>query len=443
MTKRTEDKSAAVPLAQQAEEILSRWRWVKPSAWTIRMLAALEQGVKGEKWFRLNDKVFAERNLWAAFQQVARKKGAAGVDHQTTQDFERRLPDVVWELSDALKNGTFCPQAIRRVHIPKPGTKETRPLGIPTVRDRIVQAAIVNVIEPIFERDFAEHSYGFRPGRGCKDALRRVDALLRQGYVYVVDADLKGYFDSIPHDQLMARLETKIADGPLLRLIESFLKADILDEASQWTPQEGAPQGAVLSPLLSNVYLDPLDHLVADQGFEMVRYADDFVILCRTGEEAQRALEIVGQWVAEQGLMLHPTKTRIVDSRTELFDFLGYSFRAQKHWPRKKSLQKLKDTIRQKTPRTSGKSLQFTVNDVNRTLKGWYAYFQHSSFHNVFTDLDRWIRMRLRSILRKRSHRRGRGRGLDHHRWKNFFFAEHGLFSLAVAHDKVVQPSPR
>ena len=171
--------------------------------------------------------------------------------------------------------------------------------------------------------------------------------------------------------------------------------------------------------------------------------ATRLVILCRTAEEAQRALEIVGQWVAEQGLTLHPTKTRIVDSRTELFDFLGYSFRAQKHWPRKKSLQKLKDTIRQKTPRTSGKSLQFTVNDVNRTLKGWYAYFQHSSFHNVFTDLDRWIRMRLRSILRKRSHRRGRGRGLDHHRWKNSFFAEHGLFSLAAAHDKVVQPSPR
>jgi len=159
------------------------------------MLTALEQGVKGEKWFRLFDKVFAERNLLAAFQQVARKRGAAGVDHVTTRDLERRFPEALWEVADALKAGTYVPQAIRRAHIPKPGTSETRPLGIPTVRDRMVQAAVVNVIEPIFERDFAEHSYGFRPGRGCKDALRRVDQLLKAGYVHVVDADLKGYFD--------------------------------------------------------------------------------------------------------------------------------------------------------------------------------------------------------------------------------------------------------
>ena len=239
------------------------------------MLTTLEQGVEGGKWFRLFDKVFAERNLWAAFQQVARNQGAAGVDHVTVQEFERQLPDSVWDLSDLLRSGGYQPQAVRRVQIPKPGSNETRPLGIPTVRDRVVQAAVVNVIEPIFERDFAEHSYGFRPGRGCKDALRRVDELLRAGYVHVVDADLKSYFDSIPHDRLMARLETKIADGPVLKLIASFLHAEILEEATQWTPQSGAPQGAVLSPLLSNVYLDPLDHLVAASGLEMVRYADD------------------------------------------------------------------------------------------------------------------------------------------------------------------------
>jgi RNA-directed DNA polymerase len=233
MTKPTEATSATVPLAQQAEETRLRWRWVEPCAWSVRMLTALEQGVKGAKWFRLFDKVFAERNLWAAFQQVAQNDGAAGVDHVTVQEFLRRLPDSIWELADALKAGTYTPQPIRRVHIPKPGTNETRPLGIPTVRDRVAQGAIVNVIEPIFERDFAEHSYGFRPGRGCKDALRRVDQLLKQGYVHVVDADLKGYFDSIPHDRLMTLLEAQIADGPVLRLIESFLKADILDEASQ------------------------------------------------------------------------------------------------------------------------------------------------------------------------------------------------------------------
>jgi RNA-directed DNA polymerase len=443
MTKRPEDKSATVPLAQQAEEILSRWRWVKPCAWTVRMLTTLEQGVKGEKWFRLFDKVFAERNLWTAFQQVAGNGGAAGVDHVSVEDFEKRLPDLIWELTDALKAGQFTPQAIRRVQIPKPGSTETRPLGIPTVRDRIVQAAIVNVIEPIFERDFAEHSYGFRPGRGCKDALRRVDQLLKAGFVHVVDADLKGYFDSIPHDRLMTRLGSKIADGPVLRLIESFLKADILDGVSQWTPEQGAPQGAVLSPLLSNIYLDPLDHLLAEAGYELVRYADDFVILCRSAEDAARALELVGQWTAENGLTLHPAKTKVIDSRETGFDFLGYTFRGHKHWPRDKSINKLKDTIREKTPRTSGHSLLFIVKDVNRTLRGWFEYFQHSSYRPVFQNLDGWIRMRLRSILRRRANRRGCGRGADHQRWPNSYFAKHGYYSLVDAHVLASQSSRR
>src|SRR3954469_1351968 len=249
MTKPTEDRPAIVPLAQQAGETHARWRWVKPSAWTVRMLATLEQGIEGGKWFRLSDKVFSERNLFAAFHRVASKRGAAGVDHVSVAQFERALPESLREVSDQLKHGTYQPQSIRRVHIPKPGTDETRPLGIPTVRDRMVQAAVVNVIEPIFERDFAEHSYGFRPGRGCKEALRRVDHLLKAGYVYVVDADLKGYFDSIPHDRLMARVKEKVADGPVLSLIESFLKADILDGLEGWSPATGAPQGAVLSPL--------------------------------------------------------------------------------------------------------------------------------------------------------------------------------------------------
>ena len=241
----------------------------------MRMLTALIQGVKGDKWFRLIDKVFAERNLLAAVRQVAVNAGAAGVDHVTTQAFVQQLPEAIRELSAELRLGTYQPQAIRRVHIPKPGTSETRPLGIPTVRDRVVQAAVVNVIEPIFERDFAQHSYGFRPGRGCKDALRQVDELLKQGFTHVVDADLKGYFDSIPHERLMQRLETRIADGPVLSLIRRFLAANISDGLREWTPEAGAPQGAVLSPLLSNVYLDPLDHLVAGAGFDMVRYADD------------------------------------------------------------------------------------------------------------------------------------------------------------------------
>ncbi len=449
MSRRTEDLPATVPLAQQAgaappAEDHPLWRCAKPCVWTARMLTALIQGAEGEKWFRLFDKVFAERNLLAAYQQVASKRGAAGVDHVTVDEFGRQLPETLWQLSDALKAGTFRPQAIRRVPIPKPGTKETRPLGIPTVRDRIVQAAVVNVIEPLFEKDFAEQSYGFRPGRGCKDALRRVDELLKSGHVHVVDADLKGYFDSIPHDRLMERLQEKIADGAVLSLIEAFLKAGIGDEAEAWTPESGAPQGAVLSPLLSNVYLDPLDHLMSRSGFAMMRYADDFVILCRTADEAHRALDVVREWVLENRLTLHPAKTRIVDSRSERFEFLGYEFHGVKHWPRKKSLQKLKATLRQQTRRNSGNSLSWIIATVNPVLRGWFAYFQHSSRPSTYKDLDSWLRMRLRSLLRRRSGGRGVARDQSASvTWPNRFFAQQRLFRLTTAHAAVRQSSRR
>ena len=445
MNGRTEDTPAAVPLAQQAgtAELHPLWMTAKPCVWTARMLTTLIEGVEGGKWFRLFDKVFSERNLFAAFQQVAKNDGAPGVDHVSVHEFGQQIPENIWQLSDSLKTDMYRPSAIRRVHIPKPGTNETRPLGIPTVRDRTVQGAIVNVIEPIFERDFAEHSYGFRPGRGCKDALRRVDHLLKAGFVHVIDADLKAYFDSIPHDQLLAQLKTKISDGRVLSLIESFLTAGILDGMDEWVPASGAPQGAVLSPLLSNVYLDPLDHLLADTGIEMVRYADDFVVMCRTREAADAALLVIQTWVAEAGLTLHPTKTRIVDSRVESFAFLGFEFRGEKHWPRKRSIQKLQDSLRSKTKRTSGESLQCVIVQLNQTLRGWFGYFKHSSYRNVFQDLDQWLRGRLRSILRKRRGGCGRGRGKDHQRWRNRYFADLGLFSLVAAHVSACQSSRR
>lgn len=443
------DRTALVPerrkrlRTQPAVDVRSRWLWTEGSVWTDRMLTALEQGVKGGKWFRLFDKVFSERGLYAAARQVLANKGACGVDHISVDDFGSRLIPEIRKLSQSLQDGSYRPQAIRRVHIPKPGSNETRPLGIPTVRDRVVQAAIVNVIEPIFERDFAEHSYGFRPGRGCKDALRRVDELIRAGYVHVLDADLKGYFDSIPHDRLMSRLKGKVADGRVLSLIEKFLKADIIDEMNQWSPTSGAPQGAVLSPLLSNVYLDPLDHLLAESGFEMVRYADDFVILCRSSEDAARALELVQQWTVENGLTLHPTKTKVVDVRTDGFDFLGYHFRGSKHWVSEKSRRKLKDAIRRKTPSKSGRSLECTIADVNRTLRGWFEYFKHSR-PGVFPRLDTFIRQRLRTIVRKRSKRRGCARsGMDNRRWPNAYFADRGLFNLVKARAEASQSSLR
>jgi RNA-directed DNA polymerase len=443
MTKPTENSPEAVPArARRAGEILDRWPWVEPTVWTERMLTALEQGVKGGKWFSLIDKVHPQRTLEAAFFQVAANKGAAGVDHVTVTMFEGHLEEDLKSLSEDLRTGDYRPQQIRRHHIPKPGTKETRPLGIPTVRDRVVQTALRMVLEPIYERDFAEHSYGFRPARGCKDALRRVDQLLKAGYTHIVDADLKSYFDTIPHDRLMGHLARTVSDGRVLRLVELFLKQGVLDGLREWTPDEGSPQGGGISPLLSNVYLDPLDHLMAAGGFEMVRYADDFVILCRSPEEAANALAEVQQWTAEAGLKLHPTKTKIVDATEASFEFLGHRFERGERFPRAKSLTKLKDAIRAETKRTSGKSLERIIATLNPRLRGWFEYFKHSHRY-TFDRLDGWLRMRLRSLLRNRQGRDGCGRGLDHQRWPNAFFAEHGLYSFKAAHALARQSSTR
>jgi RNA-directed DNA polymerase len=440
----TQDKPPEVSAtAKQGGEIQDRWSWAEASVWTERMLTALEKGVKGGVWFSLIDKVWTEQNLLASFGKVAANKGAPGMDHVTIDAFTDDLEENVGKLKAALSGGSYEPQAIRRVYIPKPGSNEQRPLGIPTVRDRVVQGAVRHVIEPIFEREFATHSYGFRPELGCKDGLRRVDELLKKGYVYVVDIDLKSYFDTIPHDRLMGRVRERIADGRMLQLIETFLKAGIFDGLEEWEPEMGAPQGAVLSPLLSNIYLNPLDHQMAAQGYEMVRYADDFVILCRSQAEAEQALAQVRQWCEAEGLTVHPTKTKIVNVRQEGFDFLGYHFQTNRRgdlvrWPRKKSMDKLKTTLRTKTKRTIGKSLRSVIADINVTLRGWFGYFKHS-YHLTFTMLEEWIRGRLRSILRKRKGKRGCGRGRDHQVWPNRFFAEQGLYSLTEAHAEVRQ----
>ena len=210
-----------------------------------------------------------------------------------------------------------------------------------------------------------------------------------------------------------------------------------------WKPERGTPQGAVISPLLSNIYLNPLDHLMANRGFEMIRYADDFVVLCKSEAEAVRALEEIRAWTEAEELELHPEKTQLVDaSQPGGFDFLGYHFERGYRWPRKKSLTKLKDTIRAKTRRTNGHSLATIITSVNQVLGGWFAYYKHSH-HTTFEPIDAWLRMRLRSILRRRQGRRGRGRGRDHQRWPNAFFAEHGLFSLAAAHKEACQSCSR
>jgi RNA-directed DNA polymerase len=343
-------------------------------------------------------------------------------------------------LGRQLRAESYEPKAVKRVWITKEGRVEKRPLGVPTVRDRIVQTALRHVIEPIFERDFAPQSYGFRPGRGCKDALRRVDQLLKEGGVWVVDADIKGYFDAIPHGPLMERVRRKIADGRVLGLIEGYLKAGVMESVKGWQPsEEGTPQGAVISPLLANIYLDPLDWEMAAAGLEMVRYADDFVVLCRSAQQARQALDKIQEFAKANGLTLHPEKTRIVNAREPGgFDFLGYHFERGRKWPRKKSLDKLKEVLRAKTRRTEGRHLKAICEDLHGVLRGWFEYFKHSKSH-VFATLDAYTRGRLRSILRKRGRGQGRGRGRDHQRWSNAFFHAQGLFSLRASYRAILQ----
>jgi RNA-directed DNA polymerase len=439
------EPGAVLKKAKQPGETLPIERdWVEHSIWTERMLEALAKGVKGGVWFSLMDKVFRPATLYAAWVMVRRNGGSAGVDHQRTKDFERDLAGEIERLAEELRTGNYRPRPIRRVYIDKPGSKEKRPLGIPCVRDRVVQAALRLVIEPIFEREFAPHSYGFRPKRGCKDALREVDRLLKAGYTHVVDADLKAYFDTIPHGPLMVDIGRYIADGRVLGLIEGFLKQDILENMTHWSPEKGSPQGAVISPLLANLYLHPVDTAMAGAGYDMIRYADDFVILCRSQEEAEKALAMVHRLTLERGLTLHPDKTRVVDiaSPGQGFDFLGYHFEGGTRRPRKKSLRKLKDAIRSKTGRSNGHSLGVIIEDVNRTLRGWFEYFKHS--HKwTFSPMDSWIRRRIRGILRKRIGLKGISRGHDHQRWPNQFFREQGLFSLVDAHATLLQSSGR
>lgn len=410
-----------------------------PEVWTPRMLTALEKGVKGGKWFSLIDKVHARGTLEAAFRKVRSNKGAAGVDNVSIARFEKDADRQIERLSQELQTDRYQPRPVKRVYIPKPGSREKRPLGIPTVRDRVAQTALRMALEPIFERGFAPDSYGFRPARGCKEALREVDKALHAGLHFVVDADIQGYFDSIPHDRLMQLIERKIADGRVLSLLRRYLEMDIFDGLKQWTPEEGTPQGAIISPLLSNIYLDPLDHRMAEQGFRMVRYADDFIVLTDSPGKAEAALAEIREWMDEAGLTLHPEKTRIVDAtRKGGFDFLGYHFERGMKWARRRSVKRLREKLKPLTQRNNGHSMEAILIRLNPILRGWYEYFKHGHW-NVCKDVDGWVRMRLRSILRKRSKRKGRGRGNDHQRWPNAYFAKRGLLSLFEARKLAVQ----
>jgi len=403
--------------------------------WSDSMLAALDNGVKGGKWYSLSDKAFSVRTLEAAFKKVKANGGAAGVDRVTIARFETNLAAELDRLSKTLMDGTYRPQAIKRVMIPKPGSHEKRPLGIPTVRDRVVQTALRAALEPIFEHGFCDGSFGFRPGRSCHQALRRVWLSLKSGKAFVVDADLRKFFDTIPHDLIMRGLKEKVSDGKLLALVGLFLKQGVMEAEDAWEYElsEGTPQGSVISPLLANIALHGMDRMAEGKGLDLVRYADDFVVLCSSREEAESALEDIEGWVEKAGLKLHPDKTRIVDYGSgESFEFLGYEFKGGKADPRSKSVNNLRNKIRDLTPQCGGK-LSDIIAELNSVLKGWYRYFRHG-YGWKFERMDGFVRRRLRSILARRK-RMGRFNLVRHHTaWPNAYFERMGLFSMQRAH---------
>ena len=438
-----EEEPAEVPeTGTQAGEVRARWAWTEPCVWTDRMLEALENGVKGGKWFSLIDKVYSVPNLKASFARVKANDGTGGTDGQSIAMFDANLEREIMTLSEELRDGSYRPRPVRRTYIDKPGSREKRPLGIPTVRDRVVQGAVRNAIEPIFEREFAESSFGFRPGRSCKDALGKAwEGMNDEGLMWVVDADIRSYFDTIPHGWLMRRIEEHVADGRVLGLIRMFLTQGVMDGMRYWEPEEGTPQGGVISPLLANIYLNELDHALEAKGVRMVRYADDFVVLCRSQDEAETVLDGIREWMNANGLMLHPDKTRLVDMTQpgEGFDFLGFRFERTRgkgrlgRWARKKSVDKLKDKIREYTRRNSPKSTEETVRKLKAVLRGWYNYFRASNTR-TFHEVDGWVRRRMRSLFRRRTKRKGISKGIDDClRWNNAYFESIGLFSTERA----------
>lgn len=342
-----------------------------------------------------------ETLMLTAFRNVKRNRGVAGIDKVSIRLFENNLGQNLLSLMRQLKDRSFQPLPLRRVHIPK-GDGKTRPLGIPAVRDRIAQEVLRLLLSPLFERIFHDDSYGFRPQRDCHMAVERVLELHRQGHNHVLDADIKGFFDNIPHEVIMAGLAAEVADGNILGLVERFLKAGVMEEGAFQPTRKGTPQGGVISPLLANIALNSLDWQLHDAGYRFVRYADDFVVLTTSEAQVQKAHDLVQQHLDRLGLALSAEKTKMTKFR-EGFAFLGFVIKARTVTMRPKSVEKFKDKIRELTPRHHNLDHE-VVTKVNAVVRGTANYFAtpFSQCWSTFRRLDRWLRMRIRSMKFKR-----------------------------------------
>lgn len=368
-----------------------------------------------------------ERLMLEAFKAVKRNRGAAGIDKVSVKMFEANLAENIEALMRDLKRGTFVPRPLRRVRIPKGGkSKELRPLGIPVVRDRVAQEVVRRLLSPIFERQFHDDSFGFRPERSCHQAIRRVNELHREGLTVVLDADIKGFFDNIPLKIIMQAVSSRVADGNILRLVEKFLKSGVMEYGVFKPTTVGTPQGGVVSPLLANIVLDHLDWQLHAAGYRFVRYADDFVVLCQSPEHAQEALALVTTVLERDlGLQLNAEKTQIT-THGKGYTFLGFDLSSRYARMRAKSVEKFKDKVRMLTVRKHNLD-QKVITKLNQVIRGTAKYFV-TDFSNCrwqYQKLDSWIRMRLRCMKTKRKSYN------DNHKYRNVYFRKNlGLLSL-------------
>lgn len=382
--------------------------------------------VAKRKWYSLYDKVYALPNLEEAWKKVRSKRGAGGVDRQTIASFGEEKERHLLELQRLLREKKYCPHALRRVYIPK-GNGDERPLGIPAVRDRVVQQALLNILQPIFEPLFHEHSYGFRPDRSTHQAIAQVRNALGNGKEWIVDVDIRKYFDTVNHELLLEAVNEEISDGSVLRLVRKFLESGVMEEGVWRETDEGTPQGGVISPLLANIYLNRFDWKMAQAGYEVARYADDLVVLCNSKEEAERAYKLIWRIIeGELCLQLHPDKTRILYHKEGAFDFLGFMIHRRYLWLRIKSLSKFKEHVRELTRRQQPRNIREMVRLLNYSLRGFGNYFQVADVKGLFEELDAWIRMRVRCFMEKK-------RAVKHQnrRISNATLAALGLVSLS------------